>query len=81
MRMSRFSGYSSGASTTGQRSWGKSKKHKQESHIQNQELYHRVSASRNKLNLTDTWNMKKENYSPKITLSKFLAVDIIQWSL
>lgn len=24
MRMSRFSGYSSGASTTGQRSWGKS---------------------------------------------------------
>jgi len=28
IRMSRFSGYKSGASTTGQRSWGKSEKRK-----------------------------------------------------
>lgn len=44
MRMSRFSGYNSGASTTGQRSWGKSEKQPQlKKHwktIKGKEMYH-----------------------------------------
>lgn len=75
MRMSRFSGYSSGASTTGQRSWGKSEKPQLNKHViqqnwrivKGQDMYHFYSVC-STIGIYMLWHMTP-TVAPNLCLS------------